>query len=222
MEKMLKLRSWGTGAVAIRRPRSPVNLFALLLAALTMMSSAPFLFAATTTVALSKSLAVAGQELTSTVRLMGASRLVAMHMELLYDAKALELKSIAPGSLLGDRCKINADTNTPGRAILSIFAERPINGEGDIFKALFVVRPKASLAGHKLELKNVRARQAVGSAPAGTLMLAEMPVKTMPGEIRITDPPVPLWMLAIIVMVITIAAIVSLRDERDPDPSAAQ
>lgn len=178
--------------------------------------------AATVTFALAKSRAVPGQELTSPMMLKGATGVGRMHVELVYDDRAFELKSIEPGSMLDRNCQIHADTSRPGRAVVDFVTAQPMSGDGEVLKALFVVRHDAPQIAHKLVLENVK----VSAAPVRDLrddapQTEDLLVAVAPGEIRVIEPGVPIWIVGAILAVAVVVVLLSKKKKRDGSTTPA-
>jgi hypothetical protein len=96
---------------------------------------------------------------------------------------------------------------------LDFVATQPISGDGEVLKARFVVRRDAPQIAHKLVLENVRV-----SAPANdnenTQDTADLLVAVAPGEIRVIEPAVPIWIMG---GVLAVAVVVVLMSKKKRD-----
>ncbi|CAN5507566.1 hypothetical protein BH09PLA1_BH09PLA1_20140 [soil metagenome] len=149
----------------------------------------------TITIDLAESQAVAGQEITTPVWIEDASRLETLQFDLVYDNGALEFKGITVGSMTETNGLVTVAVSSPGRASIQFTSKRPVEGDGELLRAKFLVRADATYAAHKLDVQNVRAQRIARHDSGDAPLLAAVPVNVDPGEVRVVDPPVPLWVL---------------------------
>ncbi len=99
--------------------------------------------AASVGVAVGKTQAKQGEDVTIPVSLKAASKLASMQMDLVYDPAVLEAGKIDNGALLADNCLLESNTNQSGRIRLALISKDGINGDGVLFNAHFKVRGAA-------------------------------------------------------------------------------
>jgi hypothetical protein len=143
-----------------------------------------------------------GDEITVPVKLGAAPDVGVVSLELSYDAKELKLKSIEKGDMLGEHSTIEADTQSPGRAVVRInAAQQPLEGDGELFKARFAIPADAPQAGHTLSLENVRAWRVARSQGDAPSEESEVHLTAYPGVLRVTDRPVSIWIVGAVVAI---------------------
>lgn len=167
-------------------------------------------------IVLAKSRAVAGQEMTAPVWLQSAPELDGLSFEFVYDHKALDLKAIEPASTIAQTATLNSDTTSPGRAIVRIDSQQPLDGDAELFRARIVVRADAPQTEHKLTIENVSAWRLGSSQGDGSPDQRKVHLAVNPGKIVIDDA-VPIWVVG---GVIGAAIIFGLMSARKLDRSA--
>src|SRR5262245_39567271 len=138
-----------------------------------------------------KSRVVPGEEVSVPIVIGAAPDVGAVQAEVVYDGAALELKSIEKGRMLSEHSTLEADTRSPGRAVVRILSpQQPLEGDGELFKARFATRSDSPQAGHRITLRDVKAWRVERSQGDSSFDQSEVSLAAYAGELRIVDKPV--------------------------------
>ena len=105
------------------------------------------------------------------IQVNNATKLGALHIELVYDSSVLEATDVKLGDL-GDNAQVNSDLRTPGRAIIGIIDAMGMNGSGVVVEVHFNEKNSGETS---MKLENVMATDAE--------TLYDLVVKTIPGSL---------------------------------------
>jgi hypothetical protein len=122
--------------------------------------------------------AVAGQEVDVPITVKGAAGLGALELVLTYDPAVLEARSAERGELVSTNSLVEYYADPSGRLAVALVSQDPVNGDGPVVKAHFVVKGQS---GQKcpLRLENLRAWD--GKTHLDFLVTAEMAEFTVGG-----------------------------------------
>lgn len=169
--------------------------------------------AASVDIAVGKTQAKPGEDISIPVSLKAASKMAAMQMDLVYDPAVLEAGKIDNGPLLADNCLLESNTSQSGRIRLALISKDGINGDGVLFSSKFKVRGAAG-AKCALTLENVRvwAVPKVHENMSGMQHLVDVKANTEPGEVAVISG-LPRWIIpaAAIAVVLVVLVMVRLR-----------
>ena len=170
--------------------------------------------AASVDMAVGKTEAKQGEDVTIPVSMKGASKTAAMQMDLVYDPAILEAGKIDNGPLLADNCLMETNTATAGRIRLALVSKDGINGDGVLFNANFKVRGAAG-AKCALTLDKVR----VWMIPKAHENMPEMQhlidvkANTQPGEVAISSG-LPRWVIAAAAIAVVLIILLILKSRK--------